>query len=216
MKNRVIMTSNMIIDIDFGLIKNIFKEYNNPEYFENLDIADNDLKLKYALSYRKERNPLSIIIKDKYKSQMDNLYEQFIEQDYDKILLQCQNNESGITDIRDLVNTYTMTKLIEVVVICKNLQEQQLINKLCKKSNIIISSNYKELELEEYDSIFTKYLNDILQFKNVNCKNIFMSNCAYNFHNFEKNIPIIDISSTFGKSNKISAIDIYKLNKPLG
>lgn len=215
MKNRVIVTSDMILDIDFGLIKNIAREYNNPQYFENLDIADNNLKLKYTLFYRKECNPLSVFIKDEYKTEIDNLYKQFIEQDYHKILLECEKNEVGITDIKDLVNTYTMTKLIEVVVICKNLQEQQLINKLCK-CNTIISSNYKEINLEEYDSIFINHLKDLLLFKNVECKNIFMSNCAYNFSDFEKNIPLIDISSTFGKSNKISAIDIYKLNKPLG
>lgn len=208
MGNNILVDFNIVIDTDLGLINMMKKEYNNTDFV--LDYINNmkDKVIIEQLLERTNKNPLSIIIKEEYKDSIDNLYKEFLEMEYDNIL-----KHSSVTDIMNLMNTYINTGAVHVDIICKNKLEEQLINNLnISQLKVIVEKDRSRIDLSDYDTIFIKDYSDILNFKGVIAKNIFIGNYKFNLED-DNRIPLNDISLIVGKTNLVSIIDVYESNK---
>ena len=120
--NNILVDFNMVVDTDLGLINMMKKEYNNTEFVLSYINSMNDKIIIEQLLDRKEKNPLSIIIKDEYKDSIDNLYKEFLETEYDNIL-----KYNTLTDIMNLIRVYINTGAVYITIICKNKSEEQFI-----------------------------------------------------------------------------------------
>lgn len=208
--NNILVDFEMIVDLDIGIFNLVKEKFSTSDCFDS-DIINNTNvdTMIYRLINEKYPNILDLIkTEDYFDFSTENLYNTMLSRYYEEIF-----KKSIITDILNLMNAYIMSNVVVVTVLCKNQQEQQLINNINSKFHTVIFE--KDMNVDDYDSIFIKNYKDILEFNNVQCKNIFVANIQNNMD--DKNTPLLDISALMSKSNNIYIIDLYdkKLN-PMG
>lgn len=203
--NNILIDFNLLIDTDYGLIKLIKTEYSENEFINVLLSKMRDKIILGELVSRKDKNPLYIALNKDYKESADSLYKEFMESEYDSIL-----KYSISTSLLELILTYIETNSCTVTVICKNKSEEQIINKY--KLKAIISDNYADIDISEFDSIYIKDYREILEFQFLKAKNIFIGNYRFNLEE-DNYTPIKEVSLLVGDINIISVIDVYNSNK---
>ena len=205
--NNILIEFDMVIDTDYGLIKMIKDKYNNPEYIDKkyLDLVENNV-LIYSLVKRDIKNPLSLIINDKYKDSINKLLNEFYDNEYKNIL-----EYSHKTNIYDLINIYLMTNQISINILCKNVLEEQFISNMDINITPITENDYSKINIDKYDCIFIKDFNNILKFKDVKVKNIYIARYSFNLEK-DNQTPLKEISDEIKEGNLFFIIDIYDTN----
>ena len=147
-------------DTDLGLYRLIKKEYYDRSVFKNELFDSNDeVFIRTELLCRQNLNPLFIFCKENIMSdeELDDLYEQFLTEEYDKIL-----KLSPITSIMNVASTSNNVRdLVNVSILCKSEEEKKWINKYTNKLNCIIS-DYNQFNLRRYDTIYIKDIYTLL------------------------------------------------------
>lgn len=142
---------NMIVDTDFGIIRIIEKLYNIQEY--PID------KIKSFLLKRKNENPVPEYCNLRGIENQDYLYSMIII-DYYKLVLKL----SKMTDILSFViNTYKLglSNDMEITIGCETPDEvNHLIQKLSKLNYSLDIRLNDEINLDDYEYIFNKYINE--------------------------------------------------------
>lgn len=180
---------NMIIDTDAGVVRVAEKMHNIPEYPVN--------KLKSFLLNRTDINPLPEYAKLRKVEIPDYAYNSIITVGYPSVLAL-----SFITDILAFViNTYKLgySNDINITIGCDNPQEIEHLKKVL--SNLEFSLNItlnSKLDLNDFDYIFTKYINefyvdDIVNNKKLTAKRLYISDHKLNTLSDENGNKIIDI-----------------------
>lgn len=206
--NSVLIPFNTIIDIDIGLLRVIKEEFNNDKYlYTSLLTADTN-GLRQLLYEREEPNPLNFLLKDEWLSSSDSLYSDFMDKSLDKII-----KKSSPNAIKSLVDTFFISKLVDIDILCSNNYEKDHISKIYHKQNlsIIVESDYSNIDISKYDTIFIKVYQDILKFTNLLGKNIYLLDYKFNINlDHNKNIrPRIDIESLICQANQTILISPY-------
>lgn len=209
--NFILTDFNIILNTDVGVFSVLKSKYNNPNFF-NTDLISNidDDALIYMLTNKRYGNVLDLFINNNYKNQTESLYNQIIDNDLDIVY-----NNSLLTNIFDLFKLYLKTEVINITVLCKNEKEEQIIKKLDENFNILRYNDNEKINCEEFDTIFLKKYKDVYKFDKLKAKNIFIYNYANNLDE-EKNIPLLDISFTIARTNKVYTIDLHRIKNPLG
>ena len=145
---------------------------------------------------------LSFIIKDEYKNSIDNLYNEMMSKDYSRIL-----ELSEFTNVEDVLGLFLTRKELDIKIVCKNLEEKQIFKNRNKKYNIVVFENYKDIDVEPYDAIYTKYYKDYSKFNKIVAKTLYFANAKYNFTN--KNIIDPEIYINLDGPNEFKAINLY-------
>ena len=208
--NNILVDFEMIVDLDIGIFNLVKEKFSTSDCFDSNIINNTNVDtMIYRLINEKYPNILDLIKTEDYSDfSTENLYNTMLSRYYEEIF-----KKSIITDILNLMNAYIMSNVVVVTVLCKNQQEQQLINNINSKFHTVIFE--KDMNVDDYDSIFIKKYKDILEFDNVQCKNIFVANMQNNMD--DKNTPLLDISALMSKSNNIYIIDLYdKKSNPMG
>ena len=101
--------------------------------------------------------------------ELDNLYEQFLNEEYDNILK--LSPPTGIMNIASISNS--IDNVVSGTVLCKTEQEKQWIEKRDKKLNCIIG-NLIGFDIKNYDTIYIKelYSLTVLKQESIKLKNI--------------------------------------------
>lgn len=199
---RILFTSNILLDTDIGVYRLVREKYDNPKYFK-LNILDVIIeRYKEVIPRRDTINPLSFIIKDEYKNSIDNLYNEMMSKDYSRIL-----ELSEFTNVEDVLGLFLTRKELDIKIVCKNLEEKQIFKNRNKKYNIVVFENYKDIDVEPYDVIYTKYYKDYSKFNKIVAKTLYFANAKYNFTN--KNIIDPEIYINLDGPNEFKAINLY-------
>ena len=199
---RILFTSNILLDTDIGVYRLVREKYDNPKYFK-LNILDVIIeRYKEVIPRRDTINPLSFIIKDEYKNSIDNLYNEMMYKDYSRIL-----ELSEFTNVEDVLGLFLTRKELDIKIVCKNLEEKQIFKNRNKKYNIVVFENYKDIDVEPYDAIYTKYYKDYSKFNKIVAKTLYFANAKYNFTN--KNIIDPEIYINLDGPNEFKAINLY-------
>lgn len=208
MRNNILVDFSLLFDIDLGLIKTIKEGFNNKEVFEQFLFNIDDEYIISQLYLRKEINPLSLIIMDKYKSQCDDLLEQFTSEEHSNII-----KNSTKTNAFKLIEAYSISDLVNIDVLCKNISEEQLIKSLnLNKVNAIVQDNISLVNIKTYDSIYLKDVKDSLKFKNLKGKHIYVGNYKFNLEKKDEQeniMPLFEVVSVLADVNEFLIIDIY-------
>lgn len=216
--NNILVDYNIIVDTDVGLYYLLQSKYNNPEYIKTemltLDKPGAVIKLMWE---REDLNPLKMFLKDDYIDNADKLYNELLNTEGEFIDL-----NSNLYKTFNMFLTFSNTNLIDISVFCKNEQQENTIKQLFRNSNKLNIIKYEKLEdidISRYDSIYIKNFRDILKFKNLYKKNIYIPTYQFNLEsNFKSDIynsviknrmPIMDICIVIGKMNKIELINMY-------
>lgn len=199
---RILFTSNILLDTDIGVYRLVREKYDNPKYFK-LNILDVIIeRYKEVIPRRDTINPLSFIIKDEYKNSIDNLYNEMMSKDYSRIL-----ELSEFTNVEDVLGLFLTRKELDIKIVCKNLEEKQIFKNRNKKYNIVVFENYKDIDVEPYNAIYTKYYKDYSKFNKIVAKTLYFANAKYNFTN--KNIIDPEIYINLDGPNEFKAINLY-------
>ena len=199
---RILFTSNILLDTDIGVYRLVREKYDNPKYFK-LNILDVIIeRYKEVIPRRDTINPLSFIIKDEYKNSIDNLYNEMMSKDYSRIL-----ELSEFTNVEDVLGLFLTRKELDIKIVCKNLEEKQIFKNRNKKYNIVVLENYKDIDVEPYNAIYTKYYKDYSKFDKIVAKTLYFANAKYNFTN--KNIIDPEIYINLDGPNEFKAINLY-------
>lgn len=216
--NNILVDYNIIVDTDVGLYYLLQSKYNNPEYIKTemltLDKPGAVIKLMWE---REDLNPLKMFLKDDYIDNADKLYNELLNTEGEFIDL-----NSNLYKTFNMFFTFLNTNLIDISIFCKNEQQENTIKQLFRNSNKLNIIKYEKLEdidISRYDSIYIKNFKDILKFKNLYKKNIYIPTYQFNLEsNFKSDIynsviknrmPIMDICIVIGKMNKIELINMY-------
>lgn len=148
---KVYIPFNMIIDTDFGIIRVIEKLNKITEYSTN--------KLKSFLLKRYNENPIPEYCKLRNLDSSEYLYDFILQKSYDKIL-----RISTLTDmISFVINTYKLGLYNEVNIMigCDYESEIEYLKSLLSSLDYDIDMSLNtDINLNDYDCIFTKYLDE--------------------------------------------------------
>lgn len=200
----VLFEFQTIVDLDLALLKYIQNEYKDSKFFNKHVLLADDYILKSLLLTRDNKNPLSVIIDDKYKDSIDSLYEEII-----------QNKESELfkyaTPLAPLIVLNMLTKTdsgIDCVVNCKNVEEEQFIKHI--KSDIRTTIEGYNIDLSKYDGIYIKNVEDSIKYKKFNGKSIYFLEYKYNLEPNKKDMmPLFNISIIIANTNNLYLVSPY-------
>jgi len=205
--NNVLLELDTIIDLDYGIIKLIRQKYNNLEYMKDYMLNADEYFTKCMILSRKDPNPVTIMLQDKYLDNANSIYEDMLEQDMDTIL-----ELTPPTNIFGLLQTYRKTDgIIKCTILCKNVREEQYIKSIDPSLNVIVGDHSVDLTI--YDSIFIKNYRDTLKYNKLNRlegKSLFISRYDFNLQpERDEDTVLFDVSVFIADVNKVYLVTPY-------
>lgn len=171
---KVLVPFDLVYDIDFGLIKLIQNEFLDPNIFDTKlisNMTDDDI-INYSM-HRTDENPLydlSVLPEENKGKELDELYEDFLNNYYKEIL-----GLSNKTYLGSVLKTINTVQGIHVSLYYKSDYELEKLKELEIKDLIDSRTNLINLRfLKEFDAIYTKHPGEIpikLEGKTIYCGN---------------------------------------------
>lgn len=207
----VLVPFDMVIDINFGLLKLIQFEYHNKDYFDFSFFNKSDDRIKFDMVTRYYKNPIDLlscgVLSDEEE---DDLYEEFLETKYTNILYLSWN--TGIFDM--IYNMSKMDGSYRYDILC-NTEEEANLYKLRngKCNNIVFKDDLKSIK--DYKNIYINYIDDVLDY-NIKNKILYISDCNYNKESIDDTLVFkaAPMMSLIG-DNIINSIGLYPIDNKI-
>jgi hypothetical protein len=195
-----LLSFDSVVDMELGMINFMMAKYHKSFYFnQNVVNASSENVKKNMLLARTNKNPLTVLLNGKAISSADSMLKEIKEKYMKEVIAFSKPN-----DILRFVKTLQQTDgVIKCTINCKNELEKQYINKLDDSLAVVMN----EIDMTCYDALFLKYIDDIVNYRNMGGKYIYVSNYQHNIDQ-ETGEPkkIILVASGY---NKIRMIDPY-------
>ena len=205
---------DIIFDIDFGMISYIAKYLLDPNVFEEEKFHWNVKEIIGALSDRKEKNPLSFFLKEEYRADADEYYNEILKEGYDEIL-----DMSMMTEIFTLVTLFSTEPDIKVTVLCENESQMKIWKEIAFRYSLtgivsVLEKDINQNNIQTYQQIYCKHPSDIIRLQEkiklpIIDKSIYVASYPFNMVNSQNINPDLDIISV---RNSLNSIDIYRKN----
>lgn len=167
---------NMVIDIEMGLLRLIKFEYRNKYFL--YESIENDEFAKALLMDRKNKNPLSVITEDGIpQEELDDLYNQFMTERYDKIL-----SLSPSTEIFKLLQVSHKDDSVKFTIVFDDEKQEKLFDLRKGHSFRRYTGNIFDKDIVNNNSnLFIKDISDLLnQTQQIRGKNLYLANYGFN------------------------------------
>ncbi len=195
-----LISFNCLFDIEVGLIKLINKNFNDPRVFDanTLDSLDSNIKVTRFVFNSTSDNILLDILRDKDIEIANEYYRQFIEQEYDNILI-----NSVYTDLIGLLDTMESQPDVKASVFCINKQEVDFIHKYLSPDIQAVTIEDMREHFDIYKQFYFRsiindpYLNTI--YKGISKSFVYLLDYRRNFDN-EGKLKNTDIITTMEKN----------------
>lgn len=167
-------TFNSIADIDLSIVLFILNDIKdksilNPSISSHITNING---LRNLLLFRKHTNPLSIIIKEEYSDSLDSIYNELMDK-YEDVII----DRAELTTAFDFMSLSNNAKgMVINTITCKDKIEE----KYAKQLNIKVNIKLNETDMKDYNALFINYSNDLIKFKNIVKKVIYIFNARYN------------------------------------
>jgi hypothetical protein len=189
---------NSIVDIDKYMVYYILNHYPRSKYIKEEAYNYTTYFIDLLLLQRKEENPLSIIFKDDYKDQIDNLY--------NEILLKKKDMLNHIIFMSSICDPFRVMQDYEAYINCKDDYEIEICNHIfnqCKNVSLVLN----ETSLNKYFNIILKDIKDILLFEEpYQGKSIYIWNYSLNYEDNDMNNSLSLLAISLMQSNSIKLI----------
>ena len=207
-----LISFDMIIDTDMGLINLIKNEYLDPTVFEISFFDQSMFKILLDLYKRRVDNPLELFAKEGIpKVELDGYYKEFKETCYEKIL-----SYSISTEIYNLIGTFNTVPEITSTILCYNQAQLDILKnetKLSQNSKILLSELTDIGSLNQYEQFFFKWINEAYPFINLVSKSFYFATHGLNISDKKSDIKTDDglIIELTRKKNNINVLDMYDI-----
>lgn len=200
--NSLLVEFSFVVDLDMAIFKLIRSKYNNPEYVDQNIIRTNDEKEIIKLMLNRENvNPLEILMPN-----VDSLslYKDIMENHMNELL-----EYAKASDLFGLMITFLKeASSVDITILCESELQREFIFSLNKKLKTIVVKDRKDVILEPYTVLYVKNYINVIQYRNLAGKHIYISNARYNMESND-NVPILSISALVADVNIIHMIDMY-------
>ena len=223
----MLIESELIFDIDLGIISYIRKNLADDNFFD-IDI----LSLTYTnimglLQERTVKNPLNIIKKEGIEdSIIDDIYKQIKEQKINEVF----NDYTISTAIFDLIiNCHAAEFQSKITIVCNKYEPVDSIKEVFTDNGmdfeIIIKDDEKENEIDttNYNAIYLKYMDNILDYRNVMGKSIYICDILTNLdplmYDHGERVPKMEYFFEMSEFNEFRVFSMYEYkedNYPVG
>ena len=159
----ILLDSDIILNLDTGVIDIIKNEFNNNEVFDmdKIRLLSNDITVMAKTIIESANiNPLSLIIRDDYLDKIDKLYSELITTYLDQIL-----RLSKYTSLERLLRMTLLNSSINPTVLCRNSTIEKFFKSEFNNIKTITNENY-DLDVSQYDAVYINNYIDIINFQN--------------------------------------------------
>ena len=174
----ILVSFESIIDTDMGLMRLIKKDYNTDFFYPGVINNTEDFQ-HLVLNLRNSPNPLYTIMDvetDEQKEIADDLFRQFKDQEYKKIL---DLSPPGTINTILSSNMYNQD-LFKVTVLCNSQSEVDILKIKDIVFNDILMCNRNEISLKKYQVLAIKDLAELDEFVNLEKKDIYVPDYRFN------------------------------------
>ncbi len=204
----ILCSFESLFDIDIGCVAYILISFKDSKYIKPEAYNYTPLFVQYQLVHRDSINPLSIIFKDEYKDQIDNLYNELLDNKKDDIIkLSYQTYLAVLVDQLKIMGGYT----IEVE--CESDIEKEKVSKLG-----LTPVDYQE-NLDKYFTLILKSPKDLKDRLLFTGKTVYLWNTSINYFDMKKGVEneilTDEIIALMGQKNVIKMIDPYQYTEEL-
>ena len=214
--SNILVDFNAIIDTDYGIFSTMKDKYSSEEYSVILRVNLYDKRaIKHLLNERKFKNPLQYVLKKDNQDKADEIYNLIMDNDKEYVL-----SKSIETDIAMWVYNMNLTNIIHCTILCRDQYEADYIKKSndFKNFKVLIEDDFSKINTKEYDGYVLKDIDDLIKFRHIEGKNIFICDYGFNLEddkNLKERTPKISISAIYANANVFFIIDTYKKNERL-
>ena len=206
-KPKIAIGFDTIVDEDFGLIQLIFNNYLDPSVFDVELFKRSVPEIIRMLYTREEINPLlSFALKDSTQN-MDELYKEFLSDQYSAIL----ENSIG-TNMQIFTKMLIDSKEFEVIIFCYNELQKDFISSIeeFKGINIVLYDDDFKKTTGQY---YFKYLHQSYDLKNIIGAHFYYSTIGPNLNESRDDIKDTEESRLIKKTNYVSLYDLYDFKR---
>ena len=194
-----IIEFEMVFDVDIGIVRTMYDKVSNKKLLSpRLLNCASDSAIRNLLLFRENKNPLSVVLNDEYQDSIDTILGELYESSEDEIL-----ENTVANSITNLVYNLTNSKAIHNTVLCKNKKQVDLVKKFIPRITTITEAQ----DMTNYQCIFVKYIDDLLKFREISGKRIYLYNARFNLTD-KFSLPPLAIY--LSKANTFGTIDPYK------
>lgn len=201
--NSILVEFDFLVDLDLAMFK-FMKDKFSESPLLNRDIIDDmdEQSVIFKLLNRKYMNPLEIILDNSVE--VTNLYYEIMDDYYQELLCYAKAYDTFGLMITFLNNASS----VDITVLCKNKIEEEFIKDLNPILNTIIIPNRRDVPLNNYTAIYLKYFVNIVEYRNVAGKHIYIAAAKFNMEE-DRDMVNTTLCGLYSDINIIHLIDLY-------
>lgn len=183
----VLCSFHALFDMEDAVIKYLLNNSKHSSFIKPEAYKYSDFYRHYLLSYRENPNPLSIIFKNEYLDQIDNLIVEILKKHYEEIV-----DLSTNTEILRVMNMLKDASGLEIDVLCRHELQYKKIKKIIPKLNPIMEEDISDINkyfcyiYRDYEDIFpNQYKGKTIYFLDISKNYVFWK---FSFNEYQKTL----------------------------
>lgn len=199
---RPLFDFDAIVDFPMSIARMIREEFGSSKYFLNLE---DEYWLKCMFRTMDNKDPMPLLLTDKYKNRCDGLYDEFLK---DSKLSKYYTTYP----IADILKIFNLNGFVDSTIVAHNNSEIDFIRKYYRDKVKIMKYNGKPLSINnKYGAYYTSDINNIIT-KLDNPKYIVFHIMRFKYNmEHKEGIELLkyDVIKDVHKSNKFIVMDPY-------
>lgn len=204
----ILCSFESLFDMDIGCIGYILINFKDNKYIKPEAYKYTPFFIQYKLVHRDILNPLTVIFKDEYKDQIDNLYNELSESKRDDIAKLAYQTYLAV-----LINQLKIMGGYTIEVECNSDIEKEKVTELG-----LTPVEYQK-KLDKYFTLILKSPKDLKDRMRFTGKTVYLWNTSINYFDMKKGVEneilTDEIIALMGQKNVIKMIDPYQYTEEL-
>ena len=136
----ILCSFHALFDMEDALLKYLLKNSNHSSFIKPEAYKYSPFYRHYLLCYRTNPNPLSVIFKNEYIDQIDNLMVEILKKHYEEII-----DLSTNTEIIRVLHLLKETSGLSIEVLCRNEYQIDKTRKTIQEFSTVLDTNIKDI-----------------------------------------------------------------------
>lgn len=183
-KHNILVEFETIVDLDFGAMMYIYKNYDDEEkfHFQLMELEDN--QIKGLIHDNPETNPVKILMDIEDYEEADQIYDDIMA-----------NHIMEVLELSPPTNLFTFCRtsmetdgLITINILCTRHEYEEVIEDALSGSrnyniiyhNFVDENDPEQFNVKYYTSLFLRHVENIFRYDNMDGKTVYIQECLTN------------------------------------